>query len=93
MLRTTVATLTPQQLAIESRYCDPAFWSGEHVNRGADYCAEVSRALDDQPLQAVAIRRNEEPIVESWEFEHPEEWAKRRHPPVSTHTKPNIHIQ
>jgi hypothetical protein len=78
MLRTTVSMLSLQQLAVDLRECDPPRWPGEHLNRDTAFCTEVTRALDAQPLQAVEIRREPWPMVESWEFNHPGEWAKQR---------------
>jgi hypothetical protein len=52
-LRTAVAELSPQELALSVAACDAPPRPGESPRRDAAYCAEVSRRLDDQPLQIV----------------------------------------
>jgi hypothetical protein len=51
-LRANVSALNLQQLAISRRECDP----GQLVTHSAAYCAEIARALDAMPLQAVDMR-------------------------------------
>jgi hypothetical protein len=57
-VRATVSSLSVQQLAPEVRACDR--FRGRYRSREPRivYCAEVTRAMDSQPLQAVVIRRD-----------------------------------
>jgi hypothetical protein len=52
-LRAAVAALSPQELAVSVAACDASAGRGEPPRRDPAYCAEVSRRLDDQPLQLV----------------------------------------
>jgi hypothetical protein len=51
-LRTAVSAMSIQQLAKASEECDLA-QAGGRVHHDAAYCAEVFRAIEDQPLQIV----------------------------------------
>ncbi len=53
---TTLRAMNIQQLAARMRECDPPDGSAP-INRDADFCAEVMRAIEAQPLQAVRIER------------------------------------
>ena len=55
-LKTAVSTMSIQQLAKASQECDLA-QAGGQVNHDAGYCAEVFRAIEDQPLQIVETPR------------------------------------
>ena len=55
-LKTAVSTMSIQQLAKASQECDLAQASGQ-VKHDAGYCAEVFRAIEDQPLQIVVTPR------------------------------------
>jgi hypothetical protein len=52
-LRAAVAALSPQELAVAVAACEAPVRRGEPPRRDAAYCAEVSRRLDEQPLQIV----------------------------------------
>jgi len=56
-VRAAVLALSPQQLAASGTECDTQRRPGEPPPHGAAYCAEVSRRLDDQPLQIVDLPR------------------------------------
>ncbi len=51
-LKTAVSAMSIQQLAKASEECDLAQAGGR--TKDAGYCAEVFRAIEDQPLQIVA---------------------------------------
>jgi hypothetical protein len=51
-LKSAVSTMSIQQLAKASEECDLARAGGQ-VKHDAGYCAEVFRAIEDQPLQIV----------------------------------------
>lgn len=53
---TTLKAMNIQELAARVRECDPPEGTAPS-NRDADYCAEVMRAIEAQPLQAVRIER------------------------------------
>ncbi len=55
-LRTAVSAMSIQELAKASEECDAA-QAGGAVKRDAVYCAEVYRAIEDQPLQIVVTPR------------------------------------
>ena len=55
-LKTAVSTMSIQQLAKASEECDLA-QAGGQVKHDAAYCAEVFRAIEDQPLQIVETPR------------------------------------
>jgi hypothetical protein len=55
-VRSAVSALSPEQLAARGAECDAQRGPGEPPPHAADYCAEVSRRLDDQPLQIVDLR-------------------------------------
>jgi hypothetical protein len=53
-VKTNVSTMSQRQLAAGVRECD-AQGSGERTKHDADFCAEVARALDAEPLQIVQM--------------------------------------
>jgi hypothetical protein len=55
-LRAHLAAMSIQELAGRVRECDPPIGSDQRVTRDAAYCAEVMRAIEDRPLQAVEIK-------------------------------------
>ncbi len=55
-LRTAVSAMSIQQLARAAEACDLA-QAGGRVHHDAAYCAEVFRAIEDQPLQIVETPR------------------------------------
>jgi hypothetical protein len=55
-IRAAVSTLSIQQLAPEIAACDSFRGSRKSRDPQMVYCAEVIRAMDTQPLQAVVIR-------------------------------------
>jgi len=57
-LQASVSAMSIQQLAQSSQECDSASSPGEPTKHSAAYCAEVWRAIEDQPLQAVEMRRS-----------------------------------
>jgi hypothetical protein len=52
-LTSRVAALSPQQLAVSVAECDARQRQGGSGPHDAAFCAEVSRRLDNQPLQIV----------------------------------------
>lgn len=54
-LKTAVSAMSIQQLAKASEECDVAQAGGRPKDAG--YCAEVFRAIEDQPLQIVETPR------------------------------------
>ncbi|HME37632.1 MAG TPA: hypothetical protein VKG63_01620 [Steroidobacteraceae bacterium] len=57
-LEAQVAALSIQELARSSAECDASASRGEVAKHDAAYCAEVWRAIEAQPLQAVTIGRS-----------------------------------
>jgi len=55
-LRASLAAMSIQELAGRVRDCDPPVGSDQRVTRDPAYCAEVMRAIEDRPLQAVEIK-------------------------------------
>jgi hypothetical protein len=53
LITETVAALSPQQLAVSVAECDAQQRPGQARPHDAAFCAEVSRRLDNQPLQIV----------------------------------------
>jgi len=54
-LKTAVSAMSLQQLAAASKECDEALSLGGRAKHDAAYCAEVFRAIEDQPLQMVEV--------------------------------------
>ena len=52
-LTATVRALSPQELAASVAECEAPLQPGKARRHDAAYCAEVSRRLDNQPLQIV----------------------------------------
>ena len=52
-LTATVGVLSPQELAASVVECEAPLQPGKPRRHDAAYCAEVSRRLDNQPLQIV----------------------------------------
>jgi hypothetical protein len=59
VVKTNVGAMTPQELAVTVRECDPPDGSGEKAKHGRDFCGEVTRALDAEPLQIVLAPKPE----------------------------------
>jgi hypothetical protein len=55
-LKTAISAMSIQQLAKASEECDLA-QAGRRDKHDAGYCAEVFRAIEDQPLQLVETPR------------------------------------
>ena len=54
-LKTVVSAMSVQQLAAASKECDEAVSLRGRPAHDAAYCAEVFRAIEDQPLQMVEM--------------------------------------
>jgi hypothetical protein len=54
-VKSKVSTMSQRQLAVGVKECDAPPESGERSKHDADFCAEVTRALDDEPLQIVQV--------------------------------------
>jgi hypothetical protein len=55
MVKTNVSAMSQRQLAAGVGECDASPASTVSAKRDGDFCAEVTRALDDQPLQIVNV--------------------------------------
>ena len=55
-VRASLAAMSIQELAGRVRECDPPAGSDQRTIHDAAYCAEVMRAIEDRPLQAVEIK-------------------------------------
>jgi hypothetical protein len=55
-MRASLSAMSIQELAGRVRECDPPTGSDQPIIHDAAYCAEVMRAIEDRPLQAVEIK-------------------------------------
>jgi len=55
-VRASLSAMSIQELAGRVRDCDPPAGSDQRAIHDAAYCAEVMRAIEDRPLQAVKIK-------------------------------------
>lgn len=56
VLKSAVSAMSIQELARASEECDSAQSPGGTAKQDAAYCAEVYRAIEDQPLQIVEMQ-------------------------------------
>jgi hypothetical protein len=55
VVKTNVGAMSEHELTAAVRECDPPEGSGEKAKHDGDFCAEVTRALDAQPLQITTL--------------------------------------
>jgi hypothetical protein len=55
-VRASLSAMSIQELARRVRECDPPTGSDQRVIHDTAYCAEVMRAIEDRPLQAVEVK-------------------------------------